>query len=288
MGINIRTNIDSINAQRRLTETTGRLSSAYARLSSGLRITKASDDAAGLSIAESLKADSRIAQVSIRNANDGISIIAITDGAMDQMTNVLTRMAELATQSANGVYSVNQRSALQQEFRALGSELQRISETTEFNGLQLLSGAGSVTLQVGFTGISNSQVTYSGVDATLASMGLGGVGNAYQLTYSIIDTSVDGSQVASRSAIDAVKLAITSLTNARGRLGAAEARLNVAITNLMVARENFSAAESRIRDVDVASEAAELTRLNILQQASAAVLAQANQQPQLALQLLQQ
>ena len=287
MGINIRTNIESINAQRRLSETTGQLNKAYARLSSGLRITTAADDAAGLSIAESLKADSRIAQVAIRNANDGISIIAITDGAMDQMTNVLTRMAELATQSANGVYSTTQRSALQNEFTALSSELQRIAETTTFNGLNLLSGAGSVTLQVGFTGISNSQVTYSGVDATLQSMGLGNGANAYNITYSINDTTVAGAQIAARSAIDAVKLAIGSLTTSRGRLGAAEARLNVAITNLMVARENFSAAESRIRDVDVASEAAELTRLNILQQASAAILSQANQQPQLALQLLQ-
>ena len=288
MAINIRTNVESINAQRRLSETSDRLRTAYARLSSGLRITRAADDAAGLSIAESLKADSRIASVSIRNANDGVSIISITDGAMDQGTNVLTRMAELADQSANGVYSVTQRSALQNEFRALGSELQRIAETTQFNGLDLLSGTSQIVLQVGFDGLSHSQVTYSGVEATLSSLGLGGVGNAYALTYSIIDGTVMGSQTAARSALDAVKLAIGSLTTARGTLGAAEARLNVAITNLMVARENYSAAESRIRDVDVASEAAELTRLNILQQAAAAVLGQANQQPSLALQLLQQ
>lgn len=288
MSINIRTNVESINAQRRLSETTGKLQTAYARLSSGLRITRVSDDPAGLSIAEDLKADSRIALVSIRNANDGISIIGITDGAMDQATNVLTRMAELADQSANGVYSTTQRSALQNEFRALGSELQRIAETTVFNGLNLLSGNSQVTLQVGFTGASNSQVSYSGVEATLQALGLGGVGNAYQMTHSINDSTTLGAQVAARSALDAVKMAISSVTTARGTLGAAEARLNVAITNLMVARENFSAAESRIRDVDVAAEAAELTRLNILQQAAAAVLTQANQQPSLALQLLQQ
>jgi flagellin len=286
MGINIRTNVESLNAQRRLGETSDRLRTAYARLSSGLRITRAADDAAGLAIAEGLRADARIASVSIRNANDGISIIAITDGAMDQITNVLTRMAELADQSANGVYSVDQRSALQLEFAALGSEIQRIAQSTEFNGLKLLSGGGMVTLQVGFDGSSLSQVTYSGVDATLRTLNLEGA-TANSLAFSIIGTTVLGSQAAARSALDAVKASISSLTRQRGTLGSAESRLNVAITNLQVARENFSAAESRIRDVDVASEAAELTRLNILQQAAAAVLAQANQQPQLALQLLQ-
>jgi len=287
MTINIRTNIESLNSQRRLGETSDRLRTAYARLSSGLRITRASDDAAGLAIAESLRADSQIASVSIRNANDGISIISITDGAMDQMGAVLTRMAELANQSANGVYSTDQRSALQLEFAALGSEIQRISETTQFNGLDLLSGGGSVTLQVGFDGTSLSQVTYSGVDATLRTLNLSTAAAPGTLSYSINAATVTNAQDSARSALDAVKLAIGSLTRQRGTLGSAESRLNVAITNLQVARENFSAAESRIRDVDVASEAAELTRLNILQQAATSVLAQANQQPQLALQLLQ-
>jgi flagellin len=287
MSINIRTNIESLNAQRRLGDTSDRLRTAYARLSSGLRITRASDDAAGLAIAESLRADSQIATVSIRNANDGISIIGITDGAMDQMSTVLTRMAELANQSANGVYSVDQRSALQLEFSALGSEIQRIAQTTQFNGLALLSGGGSVTLQVGFDGTSLSQITYSGVDATLRTLNLSGVANPGTLSFSINASTVINAQDAARSALDAVKGAISSITRQRGTLGSAEARLNVSITNLQVARENYNAAESRIRDVDVASEAAELTRLNILQQAASAVLAQANQQPQLALQLLQ-
>ena len=287
MGIGIKTNIESMNAQRNLGATTDRLRLAYSRLSSGLRITRAADDAAGLAIAEQLRADSRIATVSIRNANDGISIISITDGAMDQTTNILTRMAELANQSANGVYSVEQRSALQLEFSALGSEVQRIAQTTEFNGLSLLSGSATITLQVGFNGASNSQIAYSGVDATLQAMGLAAATNTNALSFSIMGTTVAASQAAALSALDAVKLAINSMTRARGTLGAAESRLNVAITNLQVARENFTAAESRIRDVDVAQEAAEMTRLNVLQQAAAAVLAQANQQPQLALQLLQ-
>ncbi|MFN8391926.1 MAG: flagellin [Bdellovibrionota bacterium] len=286
MGLNIRTNVESIHAQNALNSTTNRLRKAYARLSSGLRITTAADDAAGLAIAEQLHADSRIATVAIRNANDGISIIAITDGAMSQMTDVLTRMDELAEQSANGVYSTTQRSALALEFTALGSELERIALTTTFNGLSLLNGLASVTFQVGFDGLSNSQVSYSGVQATLASMGLAATGSS-SLIYSINAGTVQLAQEASRSAIDAVSRAITSLTTNRGTLGAAESRLNVAIQNLQIARENFTAAESRIRDVDVAEEAAELTRLNILQQAATAIVGQANQQPSLALQLLQ-
>jgi flagellin len=287
MGINIRTNVESLNAQKNLGATTDRLRTAYARLSSGLRITRASDDAAGLAIAERLRADASIATVGVRNANDGISIIAITDGAIEEMTNILVRLAELSEQSANGVYSNTQRSALQLEFSALSSELERIAITTKFNDLPLLSGSGTVTLQVGFDGQSTSQVTYSGIAVTLANLGLAAAGSSAP-TFSISGATEALSQEAARSAIDAVKIAINSLTRSRGTLGAAESRLNSSINNLLTARENFKAAESRIRDVDVASEAAELTRLNILQQASAAVLAQANQQPALALQLLQQ
>lgn len=285
MAITINTNVASLNAQRRLSNSTSGLRQSFERLSSGLRIVRARDDAAGLAIAESLKADGKIASVAIRNANDGISLISIADGALDQMGSVLARMAELGEQSANGVLATTQRSALQQEFVALGSEIERIAVTTTFNGLNLLSGGASVALQVGFNSSSNSQITFTGVDGTLAAIGLATNGSS-SLIYSINDTSNLLGQAAARSALDAVKTAITSLTTNRGTLGAAESRLNVAINNLSVARENFASAESQIRDVDVAEEAANLTRLNILQQAGAAVLAQANQQPQLALSLL--
>jgi len=286
MALNIRTNLASISAQRNVSLSTGRLQQAYERLSSGLRINRASDDAAGLAIAETLKADARVASVAIRNANDGISIIAITDGAIGQITNILSRLAELASQSANGVYGNGQRSALQLEFSALMSEVERIALITEFNGLNLLSGGGNVTFQVGFTGTSMSQITYSGVQATLAAMGLAAPGTS-EHAFSITGNTDLDSVSAARLALDAINTAIVSITRNRGTLGAAEARLDTAISNLLVARENFQAAESRIRDVDVASEAAELTRLSILQQAGTAILAQANQQPQLALQLLQ-
>ena len=148
MTLNIRTNLPSITAQKHLASTSGKLEQAYERLSSGLRINRAKDDAAGLAIAESLKADARIATVAIRNANDGVSIVAITDGAISQITNVLSRLAELAEQSANGVFSNVQRSALQNEFSALTSEIERIAVTTEFNWLTLLSGGGEVVFQV--------------------------------------------------------------------------------------------------------------------------------------------
>ena len=285
MTINIRTNVPSLIAQRNLDQSSLKLNTAYERLSSGLRINRARDDAAGLAIAESLKADSRVATVAIRNASDGISIISIADQAIGQIANVLGRLAELAEQSANGVFSNTQRSALDNEFRALTEEMERIAYTTEFNGLKLLSAGGTVVFQVGFNSASTSQVTYSGVQATLQALGLAQTGTS-TMTYSIIANSDIESQSAARQALDAVNRAITSVNRNRGTLGAAESRLEVTISNLQVARENFQAAESRIRDVDVASEAAELTRLNILQQAGAAVLAQANSQPQLALQLL--
>ena len=284
MSITINTNVAALNAQRRLSNSTSSLRQSFERLSSGLRIVRAKDDAAGLAIADSLRADGRIASVAIRNANDGISLISIADGALDQMSSVLTRMAELSEQSANGIFANSQRSALQLEFQALGSEIERIALTTTFNGLTLLSGGASIALQVGFNSSSNSQISFTGVDGTLSAIGLA---RGSTLIYSIIaaGTAVEG-QDAARSALDAVKLAIGSLTTNRGTLGAAESRLGVAITNLSVARENFNSAESQIRDVDVAEEAANLTRLNILQQAGAAVLAQANQQPALALSLL--
>lgn len=286
MSLGIKTNLSSIAAQRNLGESTGRLRTAYERLSSGMRINRAKDDAAGLAIAESLKVDARVAQVGIRNANDGISIVAITDGAIGQITNILSRLGELAEESANGVYSNGQRSALQLEFSALLSEVERIALSTEFNGVKLLSGGANVIFQVGFDGSSISQISYSGVQATLQALGLAGAGTS-TATFSITGSTEIDSQSASRLALDAIRVAITSVTRNRGTLGAVESRLETTINNLTVARENFMAAESVIRDVDVAAESAELTRLTILQQAGTAILAQANQQPRLALQLLQ-
>jgi flagellin len=285
MGLSLGSNIASLQAQRKLAQSTQKLGASYEKLSSGQRINRASDDAAGLAIADALKADQRIAGVAIRNANDGISTIAIADSALSEIGNVLSRLAELSEQSANGVFSTTQRSALQNEFTALASEIERIAVTTTFNGVALLSGGSQLTLQVGFSSASTSQINFSGVQGTLASLGLAQA-NSSALTFSISGITISEGQTASRSALDSVRAAISSLATTRGTLGAVESRLNVAINNIAVARENFAAAESRIRDVDVASEAAELTRLGILQQAGASILAQANQQPSLALSLL--
>ena len=285
MAITIGNNIVSLQAQRRLGNATEALSTTFEKLSSGQRINKASDDAAGLAIADSLRANQRIAGVAVRNANDGISTIAIADGALGEISNVLQRLGELSEQSANGVFSVNQRSALQNEFSALGSEIERIATTTTFNGVNLLSTGTTIILQVGFDSASTAQIQISNVRGTLNALGLANVGSS-SMSYSISGSSIDQGQSASRNALDAINNAISSLAQTRGNLGAAESRLKVAINNLSVSKENFAAAESRIRDVDVAVEAAELTRLGILQQAGAAVLAQANQQPSLALSLL--
>ena len=285
MAVTIGSNIASLQAQRRLALASDELGRTFEKLSSGQRINRASDDAAGLAIADSLRARQRVATVAIRNANDGISTIGIADSALGQIGNVLSRLAELAEQSANGVFSTTQRSALQNEFVALASEIERIALTTEFNGVKLISGGLAVTLQVGFDSSSTSQISFTGVQGTLAALGLASPGES-ALSYSIYGSSIEAGQSAARAALDAVNAAISSLASTRGVLGAVESRLSVAITNLTVARENFAAAESRIRDVDVATEAAELTRLSILQQAGAAVLAQANQQPTLALSLL--
>jgi flagellin len=285
MAITLGSNIASLQAQRRLGNATQALGSSYEKLSSGQRINKASDDAAGLAIADSLRANQRVASVAIRNANDGISTIAIADSALGEIGNVLSRLAELSQQSANGVFSIVQRSALSNEFVALSSEVERIAVTTEFNGVKLLSGNAAVVLQVGFNSTSTSQISYTGVQGTLSALGLAGA-NSSTLTFSLNGVSLAEGQSASRLALDAVNSAIQSLASTRGTLGAAQSRLEVAINNLGVARENFASAESRIRDVDVAAEAAELTRLGILQQAGASILAQANQQPGLALSLL--
>ena len=284
MAISIGSNITSLQAQRRLDQTGGKLSQAYNKLSSGYRINRGADDAAGLAIAESLKAQSRIAGQAIRNTNDGISTIAIADGALGEVSNILSRLAELASQAANGTLSTSQRSVVSNEFVALSSEIERISQVTEFNGIKLLSGTNSITIQVGTGSTAASQIGYQNQLATLQGIGLGSTGGA--LVYSINGTTNDNAATAARLALDAVYAAIYSVGASRGVLGGIESRLSTAIANLGVARENLIAAESRIRDVDVAEEAANLTRLNILQQAGTAVLAQANQLPSLALQLL--
>jgi flagellin len=285
MGFGSGLNISSLRTQRQINITTGRLNQAYERLSSGLRVNHSKDDAAGLAVAMKLRSDTRVATVSARNANDGISIIGIADQAVGQINDVLIRLAELAEQSANSTNTNDQRSAIQNEFSMLMAEIERIAVTTEFNGLYLISSSQTLTFQVGFDGSSLSGIAYSGIQATLAAIGLAPLGSS-DPTFSVIGSSEADSRSAALLALDAIHGAITSVTRSRGILGAAESRLHTTIRQLATARESFQSAESAITDVDVAQEAAEMARLNVLQQAGTAILANSNFQPQLALKLL--
>jgi flagellin len=275
MALFVNTNLASLNAQRNLAGTSSLVSTSLERLSSGLRINNAYDDSAGLAIADKLARDVRVVNQAIRNANDGLSALAIGDKALGTITDIVTRASELASESATGTVSDAQRSSIQNEFAALLSEIDRISSVTTFNGVQLLSPTQTLTIQVGLDGSTASQISFSTADGSTSALGLTNTGVAVS------------TQASAQAALGLLTSAIASIAQSRGKLGAYESRLLTAISSLQVASENYSAAESRIRDTDVAAETANLTRGQVLQQAGVAVLAQANQQPQLALKLLQ-
>ena len=276
MGLFINTNVASINARGNLDVITNRLQSNFSRLSTGLRIVSASDDAAGLAISERMRAQIRSLSQAQRNANDGISLVQVGEGAMNELSNILIRMRELAIQSNNGTNSPADKDTLDQEFDNLIDEVDRISKSTEFNGVNLLDGStASIEFQVGSGVTSGVDTIAVGLQSVLAS----------DLGIDSLDISSAG---APTTAIDTIDVAIDQVAAARGDLGALQNRLQSTITNIGVSVENLSAAESRIRDVDVAAETAELTRNSILQQAAISILSQANVQPQVALSLLQQ
>lgn len=273
MGLRINTNISSLNAQRNLGSVTERLGTSFRRLSTGLRITQASDDAAGLAISERLRSQIRSLDQAKRNANDGVSLVQTAEGALGETSNILSRMRELAVQANNGTVSTKDKTTLNEEFTALVDEVNRIARSTEFNGINLLDGSASnLSLQVGF-GVTG------GVDTVGVSLT-----PSLSTTLSINSLSLTGSNAS--AAIAAIDGAIDSVTSQRGSFGAIQNRLSSAVSTLGVQIENLSAAESRIRDVDVAAETAELTRNSILQQAATAILGQANQASGSALSLL--
>ncbi|MCA8973600.1 MAG: flagellin FliC [Planctomycetes bacterium] len=275
MGLRVNSNIASLNAQRSLSNTTERLQANYRRLSTGLRISTASDDAAGLAISERFRAQIRSTNQAIRNAQDGISLTQTGEGSLNEVSAILIRMRELAIQSSNGTVSAADRTTLNQEFSDLINEIDRIAQSTTFNGVRLLDGTGStITFQVG-TG------TTSGIDTIQLT-----TSNTLALTLGLSSLDI-GSTGQPTIAVGALDDAINSVSRIRGQFGAAQNRLTTTIANLQIQSENLSAAESRIRDVDVAVETSALTRNSILQQAAISILAQANTQPQAALQLLQ-
>lgn len=273
MALRINTNIASLSAQRALASITERLGGSYRRLATGLRISTAADDAAGLAISERLRAQIRSVDQAKRNAADGISLVQTGEGALSEVSNILLRLRELAVQSANGSISSTDRETLDEEFQTLVDEIDRIGRSTEFNGINLLDGsASSVSFQVG----PGTDPAVNSLSANLEAVLATGLG---------IDVLGLSTASAASSAMTAIDSAIDSVTRTRGRLGAVQNRLQFTINNLSVQSENLQAADSRIRDVDVAAETARLTRDTILQQAAVAMLAQANSQPQLVLQL---
>ncbi len=274
MGLVINTNVQSINAQRNLISTQDTLSTSLARLSSGMRITAAKDDAAGLAISEKLRAQIRGLAQAERNANDGISLVQTAEGALNEVSGALIRMRELAVQAASGTLGNEERGYLNDEFDALIAEIDRIADVTEFNGTALLDGTASagITFQVGLDDVSADTISASIVDTHASAIG-SGTGLAAQ---SISSATGAGDSLA------VIDDAIQDISGVRGDLGAAQNRLSITVNNLATQRENLSAANSRIRDVDVARETVNMTRSQILMQAGVAVLAQADQLPAMA------
>ncbi|MBE0603836.1 MAG: flagellin FliC [Deltaproteobacteria bacterium] len=278
MALVINTNIASLSAQRNLATNNAQLGTSVQRLSSGLRINSAKDDAAGLAISEKLRSQIRSISVAIRNSQDGISMAQTTEGGLAEMGNILGRMRELSEQAANGTLGTSERQTLDKEYQQLRTEIDRISNATEFNGTKLLDGSLSttgVTLQVGFQNVAaNDRINFfSGMGAvTVGQMSLIGA-----------ISTVEQAQ----SNLDMVTSAIGTVASRRGELGAVMSRLDSTIANLRVTSENLTAADSAIRDADFAYEAAQFTRNQILVQAANSMVAQANVLPQAALQLLQ-
>ena len=280
MVMSLVTNVGSLNAQRNLAKSGGALQRNLAQLSSGLRINRAGDDAAGLAISENLKSQIRSLGQAQRNANDGISLLQTAEGAMNEVSGIMTRMRELAVQTSSDTLSDTERGFAQQEFAALISEIDRIANVTEFNGTSLIDGsATALEFQVGIHDTANDRISVSIADMTSATLGTGA--GAVALSTAAVDTKANA-----QSALDIIDDAIEDVSSGRADVGAVENRLQVTVSNLGSARENLSAANSRIRDADIAEATAALTRNTILQQAGASVLAQANQTPQLALSLI--
>ena len=304
----INTNLASLNAQRNMAATTSNMATALQRLSSGLRVNSAKDDAAGMAIAERMGAQARGMSVAMRNANDAISLAQTAEGALGRIGDMLQRMRELAVQAANSTNNTTDRSSLQNEFAQLQAEISRTANTTRFNGNAILTQTTTFDFQVGSNATSDDMITVSALNIT----GTGTVANADDgaLARAINTTSIDisgtsaGTRGASASstnfqaysaasmgsgafgAIEVIDFALAQVNTARSRFGAVQNRFDAVIANLQVSLENQSAARSRILDADYAKETAALSRAQVLQPAGTAMVSQANQLPQQVLQLL--
>ena len=284
MPVRIFSNVASTNAQRILGNNNDRLAKSVERISSGIRINKASDDAAGLAVSEALRSDIRALRQAVRNGNDGISLINIAEGALNEQSGILIRLRELASQASTGTVGSTERQTIQLEFTALRNEIDRISSVTEFNGQNLVDGSlassisadNQILIQVGIDSNANSRINLN-EQINLTAI------TASSLS---IDTLSVTSATAALTALDSINTAISTVTAGRGKVGAVSNRLVRSISNLSISVENLQAAESQIRDADIAEEVALLTRNQILVQASTAMVGQANLIPQSVLQLL--
>lgn len=276
MGLRIATNVAALNAQKNLMGNNLNINRSFERLSSGMRINRAADDAAGLAISENLRALIRGYRQADRNANDGISLVQVAEGSLNEVSNMLIRLRELAIQGASDTIGDTERKFIDVEYQQLKSELQRITESTEFNGYNLLNGTGGVIdIQVGVKNDPfKDRISFnsSAANATLEALGM-------------VSETV-ATKESSQLSLDVVDNALVSVNAIRANFGALQNRLVSTSQNLKVADENYSAANSRIRDADIASESSELTRNQILQQAAVSVLSQANNTQQMALKLL--
>lgn len=276
MTLSIKTNIPALQAQKNLIASTRAMHSSFDRLSSGLRIVSAADDAAGLAISESMLTQIRSLSVAERNAQDAISMVQTAEGALAEVHSIMGRLRELAMQGANGSLTATDRGFLDTEYQALKTEINRIQQSAKFNGKQLLAnGASSIQFQIGIDNTSSDQLTL-----TFGGFGL----TALTGSANLISGSGIGNALTALGTIDA---ALAVVSTERAKYGASMNRLDITVSSIQTMRLNLSAANSRIRDVDVAVETSKLARNQVLSQAGVSVLAQANQLPQLALNLLQ-
>ncbi len=300
----INTNLASLNAQRNLSNSQNNLSVSLQRLSSGMRVNSAKDDAAGLAIAERMNAQAKGMAVASRNANDAISLAQTAEGALGKISDLLQRMRELAVQSANATNNTADRGALQNEFAQLQSEIDRTAQTTRFNGNSILTQSTSFEFQIGSNATTNDMISVSAINIMNTTPTTGSdTGAVARSASSALDISIVGTRGGSAGAanfngysasmgtgalgaIEAIDYALQQVNVARSTFGAAQNRFDAVISNLNVAMENQAAARSRIVDADYAAETARLARAQVLQQAGTAMLSQANQLPQQVLQLL--
>ena len=264
MALTVRTNLAALRSINRLNNTQNSLSGSLERISSGLRVNKAADDAAGLAVSSRMQADNVSLRQAMRNANDGVSLVQTAEGTLGEITNILSRMRELSIQSSNGTYSASDRQLIDKEFILMKNEIRRIASNSTFNGISLLAGrTGAVTLQIGIDNLTTDQISIQ-MSAISASQGA--------LAITTLSVSTSAGALAAIASIDA---AINTVNTARAELGATQNRLESALSEASTYSENLSASYSQIMDLDYASESSNMTRLQIMQQAGVAALGQA-------------